>query len=71
MMKYLKIYEEFNQFHLDEISESEFRSLRTEECPIEYRKSFELHQRMPDGFDSTFGYSYFTIVGEDKENPTL
>ena len=72
MMKYLKIFEEFNSgFQIDEISEEEFKSLRTDECPIEYRKSFQLNQRMPDGFDSTFGYSYFTIVGEDKENPTI
>ena len=72
MMKYLKIFEEFNSgFQIDEISEEKFKSLRTDECPIEYRKSFQLNQRMPDGFDSTFGYSYFTIVGEDKENPTI
>lgn len=71
-MKYLKIYEEFTTgFHLDEISEEKYRSLRTEECPIEYRKSLELHSRMPDGFDCTFGYSYVTIVGDDEEHPTI
>ena len=72
MMKYLKIFEAFNSgFQIDEISEEKFNSLRTEECPIEYGKSFQLHQRMPEGVDSTFGYSYFTIVREDEENPTI
>jgi hypothetical protein len=71
-MKYLKIFEEFTTgFHLDEISESEFKSLRTEECPIEYRKSVEIYSRLPEGYDRSFGYSYLTIVGEDEEKPTV
>ena len=63
--------ESFGGFQLDEISEEKYKSLLTEEYPIDYRKSVEIYSRLPDGFDRSFGYSYLTIVGEDEENPTV